>query len=426
MANIYQSQTPGQFPIVALNLFNPDNSIPAAERVNNLKKVCYTAVNCGFNLALQSVSYPFIGPLLEAMQYSGLKLILNNGSYTDATAWGNLVNSFKASPSLAGWYPARLPLYSDLSKLKTCCDTIAANDRLVNSATGKEEGYGHLVFMQLLEGLSKNYTGDCATYTDYLRHLRSAGVDPMIWANNFNPVVYDTNGKATVHYDSFYQNLQCLRQISFESGNPFWAYCLCNQYRQGSTVWKATEASMRLQTFAALAYGAQGLIFTSYQQQANSSSITFSESPIDLDGNRTSRWYELRELIAEIHGYTDIFLGGQAVDIRHTGTSIGIRPVNYNTSGSTGAAFGPCESIVSGSHGMLLSLFGNKGRTYLVAVNHDVTKTQTVTFNFSKLYKVVEETPKTLFSSDKNEQTTGGTRATRTLQPGGCIIFRYE
>lgn len=70
---------------------------------------------------------------------------------------------------------------------------------------------------------------------------------------------------------------------------------------------KGTPAIMRLMCYSALAYGAQGLIFSSYQQRADENGKQIFGSPIDSDGNRTEMWYNVRSLISEIRSYTHIF-----------------------------------------------------------------------------------------------------------------------
>ena len=87
-------------------------------------------------------------------------------------------------------------------------------------------------------------------------------------------------------------------------------------------------------------------------------------------------------------------------------------------------SFGPCDSITSGSKGILYVLYKNKTRNYLIIVNHDIADTQEVTLNFNKIWKIVEETPHAVFTTDLS--TSDGLKITRRLTPGGWVIFRYE
>ncbi len=428
--NVYKSQTPGQFPIVAQQLFNDNASLSATEKESELRKTCITAVECGFNLALQGVTSSSITPLLKGMTGTGMKMILGNAQLTEDAHWESFVEGYKTFPSLAGWSLARLPQFNQIPTLRDCYNRILAKDP------------DHFIYMQIIEGLSTAYTGNCNTYLDYLRYLqgnsyyvkdsegkidlilqdeKTSGIKPMIWSNDYNPVSYNTADAKTIYYASFYKTLRNMRQISLESGHPFWAFCQCEKVQNSSGYRQGTPASMRLQCYSALAYGAQGLIFSSYQQK-NSTNI--SESPINMSGEKTDMWYTVRSLISEIRSFTHIFLGGQPVDIRNSG-ELGIAEFNYGT----GDAFGPCYSIASGnkSKGILYVLYKNKNRNYLIIVNHDIDSAQEVTLEFSNLWKITEETPLTIFTANQSTQSTNnGLTVKRTLTPGGWLIFRYE
>lgn len=339
------------------------------------------------------------------------------------------MEGYKPFSSLAGWYLSRLPQFNQIPNLRDCYNRILANDP------------DHFIYMQIIEGLSSAYTGDCYSYLDYLKYLQGVdyyikdenvnkvlvkkddkqpGLQPMIWSNDYNPVSYNTANVKTIYYASFYNMLRNMRQISLESGHPFWAFCQCEKVLTSGGYRQGTLASMRLQCYSALAYGAQGLIFSSYQQR-NSTSI--SESPINMLRKKTDMWYTVRSLIAEIRSFTHIFLGGQPVDIRNSG-NLGIEQFNYGT----GDAFGPCESISSsGSKGILYVLYKNKDRNYLIIVNHDIDNPQDVTLEFNKLWKIIEETSLTIYTvSSSTKSTNNGLTVTRTLEPSGWLIFRYE
>lgn len=428
MNNIYQNQTPGQFPIVASQLFNYDSSQSATLDQTTLNGICKTAVECGFNYAIQSMSASIITTLLKAMEGTGLKMILGNAQLIEDAHCTNFVNMYKSFATLGGWYLSRLPKFNQISTIRKFYNQILSNDP------------DHLIYMQLLEGLSTEYTDSCYSYLDYLRCLQgnsyyiktssgakdlvqqdeeTSGIKPMIWSNDYDPVSYNPSGVSTIYYASFYKMLRDLRQISLESGHPFWSFCQCEKVQTSAGYHEGTPASMRLQCYSALAYGAQGLIFTSYQQRPSTVSTSITESPISINGKKTSRWYEVQSLISEIRSFTHIFLGGQPVDIRNSG-NLGIENFNFGT----GTAFGPCDSISSESKGILYVLYKNKTRNYLIIVNHDIEKTQDVTLNFNKIWKVVEETPHAVFTTDLS--TSDGLKITRRLAPGGWVIFRYE
>ena len=90
----------------------------ATQKQKWLTDVCKTAVECGFNLALQTVAASSINSLLNAMRGTGMKMILGNAQLTEEAHWQNFVNVCKTFEALGGWYLARLPKFNDLSNLK--------------------------------------------------------------------------------------------------------------------------------------------------------------------------------------------------------------------------------------------------------------------------------------------------------------------
>ncbi len=435
MSNIYHIPNPGQLPFVASYLFNDNPSLSASQKQEWLRGVCKTAVECGFNLAMQSVKGSSITPLMKAMEGTGLKMILGNAQLSEDAHWQNFVNGYKTFESLGGWYLARLPKFNDLSNLKNYYNRILSADP------------DHLIYMQLLEGMSTDYTGNCYSYMDYLRCLQglsyyinsggakievpasqnTLGIKPMIWSNNYNPVSYKPTG-TVIYYAPFYKMLNNLRTIAQTSGHPFWTFCQCERVDTESEYRQGTPASMRLQCYSALAYGAQGLIFSSYQQSASTISTSTSNSPIDINCDKTDMWYKVQSLLAEIKGLTHIFLGGTCTSVRHTG-NLGIEQPNVLSIDN----FGPCQTISAGEKGVLCSLLSNSdGKNtyrYLIIVNHDIDNPQALTLRLKSQYTVVEETPLTILTPASTElcKDNGSTRViNRNLAPGGCLILRYQ
>lgn len=457
MKKVCKILTPGQIPIVALQLFSDDAIHTTVQNQEKLKEIIKAAVECGFNLAMQDVSQCVsdesqIQGILKAMELTGLKMLLGYSKLLNPQECESFVNGFKSYASLAGWYLSTIPKFSQISNVRDCYDRILENDP------------DHSVYIRLYQQLDSDYTSKCKSYLDYLRCLQgysyfinnsgtrelvmqdehTEGLKPMIWSNCFDPVsdnaVRPYYYKTVYSYAAFYKNLRYLRQISLESGNPFWAFCRCEKEKTMSLYLKGTPAIMRLMCYSALAYGAQGLIFSSYQQRADENGKQIFGSPKDSDGNRTEMWYNVQSLISEIRSYTHIFLGGQPVDIRHSG-DLGIDQFNQGT----GNSFGPCESISAGTKGVLHVLYKNKHRNYLIIVNHDIDNSQTVTLRFNNSWKIVEETPNKLSGlavsatpapsqNTLNEGISIGTTTTysrtitvnRIIEPGGWLIYRYE
>ncbi len=205
------------------------------------------------------------------------------------------------------------------------------------------------------------------------------------------------------------------------TGQVMWTSCRCRKIVEPTFERPApTLASLRFEVFSALAYGSQGIIFNTYANTPNNADQKFSNAPVDNNGNKTATWYLVQQVISEIKRYTDVFLGGIPVAIRHTGSMV------YPGATPLSGEIGPCLSVNSGNAGVLVSHFANHGDNYLIIVNHDFQNAQPLSLKFASNRIVTELTTVNLDQVANTVVNSDGTRTiARTLQAGGYLIFKW-
>ena len=128
---------------------------------------------------------------------------------------------------------------------------------------------------------------------------------------------------------NWFETLEIVREVSRREKVPFWAFAISTAHRIGSNVYfpgghaypTATVAGMRLQQYANLAYGAQGLqYFTFWGVGGNE--MNFHDSPFTLDGHETFVLDRIRAVNAELQARAFVFVGAVAKEVWHTGGTI--------------------------------------------------------------------------------------------------------
>lgn len=118
-------------------------------------------------------------------------------------------------------------------------------------------------------------------------------------------------------HPNYFKNLSLYKACAFEHGIEFWNIILsnpCLAFRAPS------YDDMRWQVNTSLAYGAKGLIFfVLYDPVRNWGNETnFRKAPINCWGERTQAYYDLRDVIRELHSrWGKLFLQLELKDVSH-------------------------------------------------------------------------------------------------------------
>lgn len=392
----YISPTPGKISIVASTI-SPQALPPDTSDFTRMAQ-------CGFNLAIEQVAEENLEDMLHMMEGSGIRLMISNPALRNIDKVEAFIEKFKGNPMVGGWDLADEPRYSTLDNLSKCYRKIQATDST------------HLVYVNLIGGNNRKFTGSSPTYPAYLDSIQRI-ISPQVWSYDLYPIA-DTRGKVEIAFNAFYYNFEIFSALSKATGRPFWAYCMTQQYTSEYMSRPApTESQLRWEIFSALAYGAQGIVYWTYAQRQSTPYETYYTALINSKGEETPIWHAARRVNQEIARYNDVFYGCRLIDARHTGHK------NYQGTLPVKGKIGPLHSISTPKQGVLVSLLQNFGRKYLIIVNHDPDKSQITTLQFERNAIVKQLLPD---NSESCINNAGGKSYKYTLPAGGYLIFQYK
>lgn len=384
----YKTPTPGQITIVASSAV-PDGYSPDKAYYQDL-------VDCGFNVGMQQGSIDFFKQQFQLIGNLNFKYIISNDMLLNANRT-KFIQAFRGSKYLAGWKFKDEPKAADLPDLKTKYAALVKDDP------------NTMVYMNLIGGLHKTFTGDAKSYAEYLQNMQK-DFKPDVWSFDVYPISLE-KGKIVVDYNAFFSDMEAYRNISTQTGRPFWSYCLSMAYKNKSyDMPAAKEEYLSFEAFTALAYGAQGIVYWTYALRPSTKTETYSSALVDMQGKKSQAWYAAQKVNQRIRKFNDVFYGCKVTDVKHTG-----RTVYKGTTRLTGA-FGPFSKVTSANSGVLCSYIENNGQKYVVMVNHDVLNAQKVTLTLKSGKKVKD--------LDTDTEYQSGKAFSVSLPKGGVMIFR--
>ena len=301
--------------------------------------------------------------------------------------------------------------------MKKAYDWISSFDPVTAPSDEKPAGSGHVIYIGL-QGSAEAAQVGTRSYKDYVEQFQTV-IQPSFFPYSWGLIYVLANGTVQKGYDEFFLNLESYSLLSLYAERPFWAFVRSQAYVRstGGSTPAPTVAQMRFAAFSALAYGAQGIVYDRYRQDADTSSTKFSLAPIDREGNKTVTWNYVKEVNTDIKALNSIFFETEAVMVRHTGKT------QYAGTYMLQGAIGPISQLVSQDSGVLVSHLNTKGTNYIVIVNHDIDKSQLVILDFSdfwKIYRISVVQGKMV----KSLLTT--THTYYNVPAGGYLIFTWE
>lgn len=127
-----------------------------------------------------------------------------------------------------------------------------------------------------------------ASYEDYVRRMVDAVKPAFISYDNYSLLNGDMR-------DGYYTNLEVVRSIALEKRLPFWNVILSTAHFHYS---EPSDATLRLQVYTTLAYGARGIsYFTYFTPQIGN----YRLGPLDGFGRKTATWDMLRRVNSDVH-----------------------------------------------------------------------------------------------------------------------------
>jgi beta-galactosidase GanA len=170
-------------------------------------------------------------------------------------------------------------------------------------------------------------------------------------------------------------------------------------------------ATMRVQMFTNLAYGAQGLQYFTYWTPV-SSAEDFRGGPITLEGKRSTVYDNIKTLNQEIKSLSGVFYGAKVKSLQFFGNMI---PVGTKRMSVLPA---PIRVFATEGKTALVSFMENGGRQFIVIVNTDYKNKMSLTLSGDpSLKRVLKDgsiVPASAYSS------------TIDVEAGDVVIYNYE
>lgn len=334
-----ESESP-QIPVLAW--FSIPAEHTSLDRYLELKEAGFTH---GFS---HTTTADEVAAALDTAQRAGIKLIITCKELeTDPEA---TVNRFKNHPALDGYFLRDEPDRTAFASLGEWARKIESADK---------EHYCYLNLLPTYASLGALKTN---SYREYVNLFIQEVNLPFVSFDHY-PVI----GDSTLRGD-FYENLEIISDESRKAGKPFWAFALATAHDPYPI---ATLASLRLQVYSNLAYGAQGIQYFTYWTPVGTI-WNFNHAPITETFQRSEVYDRVREVNKEIKALSPVFLGAKLLSVAHTGEI----PAGTKQLASLPAPF---EEVSANGRGVLVSELENGEHHYLVIVNRDLKHPQQVT-----------------------------------------------
>lgn len=342
--NAQESLTPvgKKYPVVAWY------SVDAPHNTREHYKLMSKA---GFNLSLSAplTKDETIKGLREA-RGTGVKLIIDCQDSRNANI--AFITEVKNYSSLGMYYLSDEPG-------KDYFDNLVSKVDRINSTDGIHSGY-----INLLPIYASNDQLKAKSYDDYLDSYLSK-VHTSILSYDHYPFVRE------IFRNDFYANLEVVSRKSRDVGKPFWGFvrsCYTKDYCN------IDEGRLRLQVFANMAYGAQGIQYFTYGVPKGGRTAVLDSL------YQKTKLYDLVTIInREVQAVGKYTLGADFITVIHVSEE------------SENIMIPNIKSIEHSGESLLVSLFKKDGVMYLMMVNKDYLSIQNVSVEFNSKARIINK-----------------------------------
>lgn len=341
--------------------------------------------DCGFTLSLSHTStLEEANAALDFAEQVGIKVIVP----CNETNTEDFVNAVKDKPALYGYFLRDEPKTTELDALGTLADRILAVDS------------EHAIYLNLFP----NYASDevlGSTYEEYVKQSVEK-VKTTLVSFDFYPI------RETGVVNSWWYNLEIIKQYSQKAGLPFWAFALSTSHDP----YPIPELShLRLQMYTNLAYGAQALQYFTYWCPTPTDQWDFHDAPIAEDGERTDVYDLVKEMNEELQARAGVFMGCEVKGVYHTGETppVGTNPLTGSNP--------PINKLSINEGDALISFFDNGDWSYVMMVNRS--------YEFGFNYSIIFDKDMQRVNRDGSIEDIGGSTEDH-IEAGDCVIFRWK
>lgn len=288
---------------------------------------------------------------------------------------------------LSGYFLADEPSYKELQKIRNNKNAITRVDSKHPCVVNLHPYYSEKQFKNV----------GAQTYRQYLQEAANLGIPQISF--DYYPVT-----KAGLR-DGWFSNLSNVRNLCQKMNLDLWGFVLTvphGNYPQ------PTLASLRLQAYVNLAYGAKALVYFTYMTPSDKN-YDFHDAPINADGKKTQTFYLVKALNTELKTVTSLFTNATILHIGHlikipNGEQKAVCPKLLDS------------LIVEGKKGALISEFTSGKNSYVAVVNKDYTD--------SMLLRVKSRAKTVRYINKRLLQER--LASSYTVSPGDIAIFKLK
>ena len=371
-----------EMPIMAFHSFTPETST-----LSNFIKFKEAGFNINHTIFKTNDQ---VQAALDLAQKAGIKMIIYSDELVAQPE--KTITRFRKHPALYGYFLADEPSPKDFARLNT----------LINKMNSLDPA--HPIYINLHPNYAPpSYLGN-KDYKDYVdQYLRSVSVKFLSFDNY--PIV---NNKIMVNW---YQNLEIIRDNSIKYNKPFWAFAnatIFNNYKQ------PTAASLKLQQYSNLLYGAKGIQYFTYITMDDEywKLHKFSYAIVYNSGKPTPTYNLVKNLNKQIKTLSWIFTKSKVDSVFHIGDTIPLGTKRMN--------FSPKNFKIFKNYrrNALVSFMSAGNRKFVIIQNKDIFKPMTLNYQILPgVSKVNNSTGKIVPVSTKE--------SIATIPPGDILIFTY-
>lgn len=383
---VYRNPAGNEFPILAGCAFEAPNLV-TSENFRIIRQA-------GFNL-MESwfANDSTIQEAIDAARGSGVRILLSTPGVEDYWSIPPTVRKYKDCSEIMGYVLTDEPSAKSVKELRRRRDAVLA------------ESPEQYPFITLLPIYASEKQLGVTSYRKYLEAFADTVQLPILCYDNY-PIILK-GGFLTLR-DDYFENLEIAHDVATQHNVPLWTYIMSSSHLNYP---EPTEGHMMFEAFTSLAYGAQGLLYYTYGDPRIPQDISYNDTPIDREGNKTPTWYKARKINNCIQRLATIFLGADIDIIRHTGANIptGTIPLRFSDL--------PLQfrSITSQGAGIVVSVFSNNDHKYLLIVNKDFSNSQNI--SISKSTEVNRVYPDGSVRKDRANKVK--------LTPGGFCLYTW-
>ena len=266
----------------------------------------------------------------------------------------------------------------------------------------------HIFYINLLPYLRKDWVKGSLKVDTYGEYLRSAS------ATSCQQISFDHYPITTEGIrPTWYHNLEMIRQESLTSGKPFWGFALSVPHNVPFTkdtyYPMPTLASLRLQVYSNLAYGAQGIQYYTYWTP-KSEVYHYHDAPVTFEGKKTATYALVQQMNKELRTVSKLFLNARSISVHHLGT------IPEGTTRLRDMPTNIRSLKVTGHPGAIVSEIEKEGHRYLAIVNKS--------HRYPMQVKIKAANDKPLHLT--KELQTEPMQSSYAVLPGDLLLFTLE